>query len=153
MDRRKFLGWISIGFLASSLPVVIAACNKSSNNSETITSDESLPEPPITSENNGGEAYTSIGLVTQLDQEGQIVNKDKEVIVIKNPENNNLVALSSKCTHKGCMVNWKKENNSFLCPCHDAEFSVSGEVLKGPATKALTVYSVKEENGEILVSK
>jgi cytochrome b6-f complex iron-sulfur subunit len=27
MDRREFIGWISIGALANSLPIVLAACS------------------------------------------------------------------------------------------------------------------------------
>jgi cytochrome b6-f complex iron-sulfur subunit len=150
MDRRKFLGWVGLGLFTTSLPVVIAACSKDSNNTETLTDGEVLPDPPNNA-NNGVAQYIPVGLVQMLEQNGQILNEDKEIIVIKNPDNNELVALSAKCTHKGCLVNWKKEDNLFLCPCHQAEFSVKGEVLGGPTSDILTVYPVKEENGQILV--
>jgi cytochrome b6-f complex iron-sulfur subunit len=147
MDRRKFLGWVGLGLFATSLPVVIAACSKDSDSPEALTGGEPLPNPPNTEVTQ----YIPVGLVQMLEQNGQILNEDKELIVIKNPDNNELVALSAKCTHKGCLINWKKEDNLFLCPCHQAEFSPQGEVLGGPTSDTLKVYPVKEENGQILV--
>jgi cytochrome b6-f complex iron-sulfur subunit len=150
MDRRKFLGWVGMGFLATSLPVAIAACNKETNPSEPTTSTEKLPEPPTPNSNQNG-AYIAIGAVEKLDQDGQILNEEKEVIIIREPESKNLVALSAKCTHKGCLVNWKADEKQFVCPCHDALFKASGEVIEGPAKEPLAVYPVKEDNGQILV--
>ena len=152
MERREFLRWVGVGFLASSLPVAIAACNdKSSNSAEVKTSDEILPPPKSTSKNENVNTSIAVGLIDTLDQNGQILNEDHEIIVIRDPENENLIALSAKCTHKGCLVNWQEEDNNFICPCHDSLFTVNGEVIEGPAKEALAIYSARENEGQILV--
>jgi menaquinol-cytochrome c reductase iron-sulfur subunit len=60
--------------------------------------------------------------------------------VIKKSDTNFLV-LSSKCTHLGCTVNWKPDRNEFVCPCHDAQFSIDGKVLGGPPPRPLDSYT------------
>lgn len=55
-----------------------------------------------------------------------------------NPDD--LLILNSRCTHLACTVNWSAEAQAYLCPCHDAKFSMEGEVLDGPPPRALDVY-------------
>ena len=48
-----------------------------------------------------------------------------------------LVAYSAVCTHLGCIVQWEKEKQDFLCPCHGGHYSVDGAVTAGPPPKPL----------------
>jgi len=71
------------------------------------------------------------------------------VFVLRKSETDTLV-LSNKCTHLGCQVNWKADKNEYVCPCHDAQFSIEGKVLGGPPPRPLNTYSgdqLKVENG------
>ena len=43
-----------------------------------------------------------------------------------------ILVLSSRCTHLSCTVNWNADANAFICPCHDAKFGPNGQVLDGP---------------------
>ena len=54
-------------------------------------------------------------------------------------------AVSAKCTHLGCHV--RPTKNFLVCPCHGATFDLEGEVVRGPAPSALTIYPV-EVSGE-----
>ncbi|MBI2944775.1 MAG: Rieske 2Fe-2S domain-containing protein [Candidatus Wallbacteria bacterium] len=47
-----------------------------------------------------------------------------------------LYALSTVCTHLGCIAG-KEKSGEFRCPCHGSVFSKEGKVLGGPAPKAL----------------
>jgi cytochrome b6-f complex iron-sulfur subunit len=49
-------------------------------------------------------------------------------------------ALSTVCTHLGCIV--KRDAAGFACPCHGSKFAVDGSVTKGPAPKALAWLAV-----------
>ena len=62
-----------------------------------------------------------------------------------------VVALSAVCTHLGCVVQWQKDKEEFLCPCHAGRFSNVGLVLSGPPPKPLEVIPVAEVNGTITV--
>ena len=62
--------------------------------------------------------------------------------------------LSNKCTHLGCHVNWNADTQEYICPCHDAQFGINGEVLGGPPPRPLDRYSgdqLKVEDGTLLL--
>lgn len=58
-----------------------------------------------------------------------------------------ILVLSSRCTHLSCTVNWNEETQKFTCPCHDASFNAEGKVLDGPPPESLGHfdYSVDAE--------
>jgi len=75
------------------------------------------------------------------------------VFILRKSETQTLV-LSNKCTHLGCHVNWDAETQEYICPCHDAQFGINGEVLGGPPPRPLDQYSgdqVKVEDGTLLI--
>src|SRR4051812_31996422 len=38
--------------------------------------------------------------------------------VLVRKKGGDLIALSAVCTHLGCIVQWEKDKQDFLCPCH-----------------------------------
>jgi len=61
-------------------------------------------------------------------------------------------ALSSVCTHLGCMTRYQADEKVIACPCHGSRFSLEGEVLAGPALRGLRWFEmVLSLNGEIEV--
>jgi nitrite reductase/ring-hydroxylating ferredoxin subunit len=65
-------------------------------------------------------------------------------------------ALSRVCTHMGCTLDFKAEERAFVCPCHGAEFSLSGQIRDGPHGYALRLaplpqITVRQRNGAIQV--
>lgn len=62
-----------------------------------------------------------------------------------------LVALSAVCTHLGCIVQWEKEKQQFLCPCHGGLFSTEGTVLGGPPPRPLAKIPLTVTEGNITV--
>jgi Rieske Fe-S protein len=53
-----------------------------------------------------------------------------------------LHVVSAVCTHMGCINHWNEAETSWDCPCHGSRFSIDGEVLEGPAYKALEKVEV-----------
>jgi cytochrome b6-f complex iron-sulfur subunit len=53
------------------------------------------------------------------------------------------------CTHLGCTVQWKAEQNQFVCPCHGSQFDNQGRVVKGPAKRSLPIASVVVKQNQI----
>ena len=69
--------------------------------------------------------------------EGDVVTVGPKSVAVHKDESGNLLALSARCTHLGCIVQWNGAEKSWDCPCHGSRFTTSGEVLQGPATKPL----------------
>jgi cytochrome b6-f complex iron-sulfur subunit len=61
------------------------------------------------------------------------------------------LAISSRCTHLGCMVPWSEKERAFPCPCHASRFDERGDVLSPPATRALDLFPVVIEGGIVKV--
>lgn len=60
-------------------------------------------------------------------------------------------AVSTVCTHLGCIVNPTREG--FECPCHGSRFGADGSVLKGPAPRPLPWLEVSGKGGSYVVDE
>jgi Rieske Fe-S protein len=58
-----------------------------------------------------------------------------------------LTAVSARCTHFGCHVQWNEAEACWDCPCHGSRFTAMGAVLSGPAVKALEPIGGLEDAG------
>jgi cytochrome b6-f complex iron-sulfur subunit len=61
------------------------------------------------------------------------------------------LAVYRRCTHLGCSVSWKPDQNQFLCPCHGSHFDFYGDVENPPAPRALDAFAVIIEDGMVKV--
>lgn len=61
------------------------------------------------------------------------------------------VALSAVCSHLGCIVQWDKDRQGFICPCHGGQFSAEGVVVSGPPPRPLDKLPVSLANGLITI--
>lgn len=61
------------------------------------------------------------------------------------------LALSSTCTHLGCVVPWVAKAGRFLCPCHASAFDMNGSVMNRPAPRPLDLHRVTIEHAVVKV--
>jgi nitrite reductase/ring-hydroxylating ferredoxin subunit len=66
-------------------------------------------------------------------------------------EDGGFLAISTKCTHLGCTIQFNTNRDRFVCPCHASAFNKYGEVLSPPATRALDLYPVLIKEGKLFV--
>lgn len=62
------------------------------------------------------------------------------------------MAFSIKCTHLGCSILWDENANEFFCPCHSSRFEINGDVKSPPAPRALDIFKIEIEAGEVKVN-
>ena len=66
-------------------------------------------------------------------------------------EDGGFLALHRKCTHLGCSVPWRADEERFACPCHASAFDIRGAVINPPAPRPLDLFPVAIENERVLV--
>ncbi len=62
-----------------------------------------------------------------------------------------IYAVSTICTHLGCVV--KANAEGFECPCHGSRFLADGTVLRGPAPQALPWLKVSVSGGALTIDE
>jgi cytochrome b6-f complex iron-sulfur subunit len=72
-------------------------------------------------------------------------------IVVVNRRGKGYIALSRVCTHLGCLVNYDRDEEIFICPCHAAQFTQEGLRIRGPAPRPLEMIATREEGDEIII--
>jgi Rieske Fe-S protein len=77
--------------------------------------------------------------------EGRLVRVGGKMVAAYRSERGELTALSARCTHLGCHVQWNDAEACWDCPCHGSRFAAMGEVLSGPAVEALARVEAEEE--------
>ncbi|WP_373047465.1 FAD-dependent oxidoreductase [Vulgatibacter sp.] len=78
--------------------------------------------------------------------EGRLVRLGVERLAVYRSDEGGLQAVSPVCTHLGCYVHWNSGERSWDCPCHGSRFDTAGEVIHGPAVKALAKREIPEEH-------
>jgi Rieske Fe-S protein len=64
-----------------------------------------------------------------------------DTIIVIRTSTTQVIALSAICTHAGCLVDYNTGAQRLDCACHGSRFSATGGVLRGPAGRALKVYT------------
>ncbi len=151
MNRRTFLTWVGAGWLASSMPVAIAAVLPNSDDAPAF---EGEAEPNLMAQ---APAFQTVGTVAKLNQDGKIFNETSPIgpiLIVRDPAKpNTLLAVNPKCTHMGCPVEWQAAKKNFYCECHESRFAANGKALSGPAKQPLPSYEVKIHGNAIVARR
>ena len=149
MNRGEFLRNLGISSAALMafycMGTGLTACSKGGS--------DPTPTPTPTTGGITGNADASAGTVNfTLDLTNSNYSKLKtsgqyaiigSLLVAKN-KSGSLIALSKSCTHAGTELQYRSSEDDLYCSAakggHGSEFSTTGAVEVGPATKALTQY-------------
>src|SRR5262245_13429685 len=64
---------------------------------------------------------------------------DRELLFVRDSEDS-VHILDPTCTHKKCTVEYDRDKQQIVCPCHGSTYSLDGRLLKGPAEKPLQAF-------------
>lgn len=68
---------------------------------------------------------------------GGLVEMAGKRLAVYKAEDGSVVALSPRCQHMGCTVDWNDGDRTWDCPCHGSRYRADGSVFHGPAKKDL----------------
>lgn len=138
LDRRSALAWLGRGFLALWIPAIGAMM-------------ASFLKAPA-EESRPGEKQLKAGKLSTLAVgDARLVSHSDEPVFVVRVAESQVLAVSAVCTHMRCILRWKRDNGTFLCPCHDGAFDRSGNVLSGPPKKPLRQYASEIRADEIII--
>ena len=67
-------------------------------------------------------------------------------------ERDRVYALSARCAHLGCTINWFADLRVFKCPCHGSEYHSNGVNFAGPAPRPLDRFRIAlSADGQLVV--
>ncbi len=69
--------------------------------------------------------------------EGAIVEIEGRKVAAFRDDDGTVRALDPICTHLRCVVGFDAEAREWHCPCHGSRFDLDGNVVRGPARRAL----------------
>ena len=119
MKRDEFLKKIvsGSGILIVAPAILIQSCEKED-------------DPIIDGNNNNGGSDITIDLDdpanAALKTTGGSVKLNDNSIIVINKGDNEFIALSTTCTHKGCTVGYNAAQHTLPCPCHGSVFNTDG---------------------------
>lgn len=99
-------------------------------------------------------AELALGPETQLPPGGSKIVKlgSRPVLVLRTPEGK-LRAVSAKCTHLNCTVQYKKEQSAIWCACHDGMYDLEGKNVSGPPPRPLEPLTVEVRDGDLYLKR
>ncbi len=66
---------------------------------------------------------------------GKIIEYKGKKAGIYKRHDGKIFAVSSKCPHLGCQLEWNNTEKTWDCPCHGSRFDYRGELIDNPAQK------------------
>ncbi len=132
MTRRDFLGKLATGSIVGAGAMAFIGVIQ-------------LPLPKVFNE---APSVFKIGYPSDFQVNTYKTVPQRNVFVLRDEQG--FRALSAICTHLGCIVSevaW-----GFQCPCHGSKFNKHGDVIGGPAPKALEWLKVSmSPDGQLTV--
>jgi cytochrome b6-f complex iron-sulfur subunit len=80
-----------------------------------------------------------------------VSGKERKTRVFIVPAPEGTAVFSATCSHLGCLVNYHKDKQEFVCPCHGGRYDLTGKNIAGPPPAPLTRFPVKKQGGMIMV--
>ncbi|MFO0754070.1 MAG: Rieske (2Fe-2S) protein [Thermodesulfovibrionales bacterium] len=132
VSRRDFLGLASMGAAVISSFTLLAGIFRMSK--------ANVRYEEATRFKIGKPDSFPVGTVKKLD--------DRGVFIFANDDG--LHAISSICTHLGCIV--AITETGFQCPCHGSKYNENGKVIGGPAPRNLAWLEISQDvDGSLVV--
>jgi len=81
-----------------------------------------------------------------------MIREGKTALFVRETPSGQIRSFSAKCTHLGCIVELREDEQRIRCNCHGSIYDLDGNNIAGPAPRPLPPYRVEIRDGEVIVS-
>lgn len=99
----------------------------------------------VTVSNVSGTALGTVG-ASALVQAGGSNN-----FLVTRSSDNAFTVVTAICTHEQCVITGM-QSGTYVCPCHGSQFSTTGAVRQGPATRSLQAFTAQLTNNVLTIT-
>ena len=117
-------------------------------------SSPSSPSAPPTAPPISGEIRVPLmGVGETVTASANLVGGLQTPLAVTRVSQTEVVAVSRICTHESCTVNLPTSSGGTLdCPCHGSRFRTTGQVVNGPAARALFQFPARIQGNEVIIT-
>jgi Rieske Fe-S protein len=117
-------------------------------------SSPSSPSAPPTAPPISGEIRVPLmGVGETVTASANLVGGLQTPLAVTRVSQTEVVAVSRICTHMSCTVNLPTSSGGTLdCPCHGSRFRTTGQVVNGPAARALFQFPARIQGNEVIIT-
>jgi Rieske Fe-S protein len=128
---------------------VLQACGGSSPTSPSVNA----PSLPIINSSviNGAITLTLDASSPLSAVGGTLVRASNNELLVSRTGQTAAVSLTAICTHEACTVTGFLDGK-YVCPCHGSQYSTEGNVLTGPATRALRQFATTVSGSTLTIT-
>jgi cytochrome b6-f complex iron-sulfur subunit len=138
IDRKEFLQKVGAAALLTSMGISLISCGDDEETTPDLSGDTGITFD------------ISSGVFQALQTEDTWLLHPVENILIVNVAGS-VRAFTSVCTHSACTRDWAFTGTLATCTCHGSEFDNSGQVVTGPANRALSEFTVSQDGSVVTI--
>ena len=149
MERRLFCVQACQAASLAAIGALLPGCGGNPNSPSS-----SAPALPTVSGSAAGGAITvSVDASSPLATVGgaALVQSGSGNFLVSRTAQDAFTALTAVCTHEACTVTGF-QNSRYVCPCHGSQYSTSGTVVQGPASRALQQFATRFANNVLTIT-
>jgi len=109
--------------------------------------------PPEASEPSLTEFELDIKASDIAPNSGRIVPLGGKPVLLFRTASGELRALTAKCTHLDCTVQYRAERSDIWCACHNGTYDLKGQNVSGPPPRPLTPLEVINRGEKIVLKR
>jgi len=109
--------------------------------------------PPTTSEPSLSEFELDVKASDVPPNSGRIVPMGGKPVLLFRTANGELRALTAKCTHLDCTVQYRAARSDIWCACHNGTYDLKGVNVAGPPPRPLTALEVNVRGERIVLRR
>jgi len=84
---------------------------------------------------------------------GKIVKFGNKPVLLIRKADGTFKALSGKCTHLDCIVQFRPDLDRVWCACHNGQYDLNGINVAGPPPRPLDPFEVNVKGDDVFVSR